>query len=155
MADTTDEAPARGRKRGLLIGGLLGLVAAAAGFFAVSTGLLPMTGHATSADGHAKGPEVTFLPVEQLIVSLGRGGESRHLRFDAQLEVAPQYAAEVETLMPRVVDVMNGYLRAVDIRDLEDPAALIRLRAQLLRRVQIVTGEGRVRDLLIMEFVLS
>jgi flagellar FliL protein len=29
------------------------------------------------------------------------------------------------------------------------------LRAQMLRRVQIVAGEGRIRDLLIMEFVLS
>ena len=32
---------------------------------------------------------------------------------------------------------------------------LVRLRAQMLRRVQMVTGEGRVRDLLITEFVLN
>jgi len=32
---------------------------------------------------------------------------------------------------------------------------LLRLRSQMLRRVQVVTGEGRVRDLLIMEFVLN
>ncbi len=53
------------------------------------------------------------------------------------------------------MDILNGYLRAVDVRDLEDPSALIRLRAQMLRRIQIVTGEGRVKDLLIMEFVLN
>jgi flagellar FliL protein len=29
------------------------------------------------------------------------------------------------------------------------------MRAQLLRRIQIVTGEGRVRDLLVTEFVLN
>jgi flagellar FliL protein len=57
--------------------------------------------------------------------------------------------------MPRVVDVLNGFLRAVDVTDLEDPAALLRLRAQMLRRVQIVTGEGAVRDLLVMEFVVN
>ena len=56
---------------------------------------------------------------------------------------------------PRVMDVLNSYLRAVEVSDLEDPSALISLRAQMLRRIQLVTGEGRVRDLLIMEFVLS
>jgi flagellar FliL protein len=32
---------------------------------------------------------------------------------------------------------------------------MARLRAQMLRRIQVVTGEGRVRDLLITEFVLN
>jgi len=43
----------------------------------------------------------------------------------------------------------------VETKDLEDPLALVRLRAQMLRRVQMVTGEGRVRDLLITEFVIN
>jgi flagellar FliL protein len=90
-----------------------------------------------------------------MIISIGRGGLARHLRFEAQLEVDPARASEVTTLMPRVVDVLNGYLRAVDVSDLEDPASLVRLRAQMLRRVQIVTGEGAVRDLLVMEFVVN
>jgi flagellar FliL protein len=51
--------------------------------------------------------------------------------------------------------VLNGYLRAVETSDLENPAALVRLKAQMLRRIQIVTGEGRVRDLLVSEFVLN
>ncbi len=41
------------------------------------------------------------------------------------------------------------------MRDLENPAAIQRLRAQMLRRVQVVTGEGRVRDLLVTEFILN
>jgi flagellar FliL protein len=51
--------------------------------------------------------------------------------------------------------VLNTYLRALSIADLEESTALVRLRAQMLRRVQIVTGEGRINDLLIMEFVLN
>jgi flagellar FliL protein len=31
----------------------------------------------------------------------------------------------------------------------------MRLRGQMLRRVQAVVGEGRVNDLLVMEFVLD
>ena len=57
--------------------------------------------------------------------------------------------------MPRVIDVLNSYLRALEIGDIADAAALVRLRAQMLRRIQIVTGAGRVNDLLIMEFVLN
>ena len=45
--------------------------------------------------------------------------------------------------MPRVVDVLNTFLRAVEPRDLEQPSALAPLRAQMLRRIQVVTGEGQ------------
>lgn len=62
---------------------------------------------------------------------------------------------EVTGIKPRVVDVLNSYLRAVDVATLEDPTAMLRIKAQMLRRIQIVTGEGRVRDLLISEFVLN
>ena len=48
-----------------------------------------------------------------------------------------------------------SYLRAIDTASIEDPHAMARLRAQMLRRIQIVVGEGRVRDLLITEFVLN
>jgi len=50
---------------------------------------------------------------------------------------------------------MNTYLNALEAARFEDPIALIKLRSQLLRRIQIVTGEGRVEDLLIMEFILQ
>ena len=73
----------------------------------------------------------------------------------AQLEVAAAYEADVTHLVPRVLDVLNSYLRAVNLSDLEESASLIVLRAQMLRRIQIVTGEGRVRDLLITEFVFN
>ena len=62
---------------------------------------------------------------------------------------------EVETVLPRVTDVLNSYLRALELDDLRDPLALTRLRAQMLRRIQVVVGKERVRDLLIMEFVLN
>jgi flagellar FliL protein len=71
------------------------------------------------------------------------------------LEVPKSYQEDVTKVLPRVVDVLNSYLSALEIEDLEDRAALTRLRAQMLRRVQIVTGQGRVNDFLIMEFVLT
>jgi flagellar FliL protein len=100
-------------------------------------------------------PDIAFVPIDQMVLSLGAAAEGRYLRFTAQLEVPSVHAGDVTLLKPRILDVLNGYLRAVDPAELEDPAALVRLRAQMLRRIQIVTGEGRVRDLLVTEFVLN
>ena len=100
-------------------------------------------------------PDIAFVAITPVVVTLGAEADSRHLKFTAQLEVAKPYAAEVTLLMPRILDVLNSYLRAISMAEIEDPSAMARLRAQMLRRVQIVTGEGRVRDLLITEFVLD
>ncbi len=159
-ADTgTSPAPAAPRKgrKGLLFGLVGALVMGGAGFYAVYAGLLDPSGLA--GGGHEAETtvmsDVAFVPMEPILVSLPPGGKARHLRFTGALEVEPAYAAEVTALMPRILDVLNTYLRAVEVRDLADPAAISRLRAQMLRRIQVVTGEGRVRDLLITEFVLN
>ena len=89
------------------------------------------------------------------MVSLPPGSSAKHLRFIGQLEVEPQTMKNVASLMPRILDTMNTYLRAVDVQDLEQPSSVPKLRAQMLRRIQVVAGEGQVRDLLITEFVLN
>jgi len=147
------------RRRGrLLVPGVavLALLTGGGGFYAAYAGLLPIPG-ASGAHGDPVEPLplIAFVPVDPVVVSLGHGAEDRHLRFRAQLEVNQPYEAEVAALLPRIVDVLNGYLRAVDAASLDQPTALIRTRAQLLRRVQMVTGEGRVRDLLVAEFVVN
>jgi flagellar FliL protein len=159
-SDTPEGAPAKGSKMPLIIGIVLALLGSGGGFFAAQSGMLNgaenLEEEGAHADSHAPAPKIaTFVALDPLVISLPRSGGRDHLRFSAQLEVAPEYADEVAAIKPRIVDVLNGYLRAVELADLEDPAALARLRGQMLRRVQIVTGEGRVFDLLIMEFVLS
>ena len=158
------EKPSR---KGLVIGLILALAGGGAGFYAsysgLVSGLIGGSGHAPAAEAQAtegttagtSGAEVGFVPLDPITISLGPRAESRYLRFSAQLEVAPALASEVEYLKPRIMDVLNVYLRALDPLELEEPAALLRLRAQMLRRVQIVTGPGFVSDLLVMEFVLN
>ena len=165
MADAeteTDAAdpPKKSGRKGLLIGLVLALALGGGGFYAVYAGLIL---DAPEAGAHGAGdpapiedlPPVAFVSLEPLVVSVGTSDDNRHLRFRAALEVEPGHEGDVTKVIPRVVDVLNSYLRAVEIADLENPSALIDLRAQMLRRIQLVTGEGRVRDLLIMEFVLN
>lgn len=154
-----EEAPKKKSKLPLIIGLVLMLACGGGAFFALYKGLIlappapePVV-HSSEPVPEAL-PDIAFVPLDPMVVSLSGQG-SKHLRFSAQLEVSKTYEHDVVLLKPRVMDVLNGFLRAVDVADLEDPAALIRLRAQMLRRIQIVTGEGRVRDLLIIEFVMN
>ena len=157
--ETGEEPPTKRSKLPLILGIVLACLGGAGGFFAVNMGLIGGTADEKEqvevTEEAEPLPELAFVPMETLVINLPEDARARHLLFTAQLEVDPQYTSEVEALLPRVVDILNGYLRAVKLAELEDPTALIRLRAQMLRRVQVVVGDGRVRDILIMEFVLN
>ena len=154
-----EEIPPKRSKLPLLIGLVLALAGGGGGFYATWSGMIlgpESAEHTEEEEHHAEAvPDVAFVPVDPLVVSLNGSSRAKHLKFRAQLEVPAAYQPDVEKLLPRVVDVLNSYLRALEVADLEDQSALTRLRAQMLRRVQIVTGQGRVNDLLIMEFVLN
>lgn len=160
-AEPDATTPEKKSKLPLIIGLIMAIAGGGGGFFAVKMGLLGGSAHESEAHdvvdaGHS--PEiaaVSFVALDPLVISLPADGGRTHLRFAAQLEVNPEFASEVESVKPRIVDVLNSYLRAVRIEELDNPTALTELRGQMLRRVQIVTGDRRVRDLLIMEFVLN
>lgn len=162
-ADVADAAP--NKKKGILVPLILGLLLAGAGggggFFAVRSGMLGGgDDHGEAAAGHESaslapmGP-VAFVPLDPMVVNLPPGSDRRYVSFTATLEVRPEAQGEVEAVKPRIVDVLNTYLRALEPSDLEDPTFLTRARGQLLRLVQLVTGEDRVRDVLVIEFVLN
>ncbi len=152
-----DVAPKKKSKKPLLIGLVLALILGGGGFYATWSGMIlgEGSGHVTQEAAVTALPAIAFVPLDPLVISLGSGSENRHLRFASQLEVNEANAEEVAKLQPRIIDVLNGYLRAIDVHEFDDPAALVRIRAQLLRRIQIVTGNGRVRDFLVTEFVLN
>ncbi len=154
-----EASPKKTSKIRLILGLLLATAGGGGGFFAVYSGMIlgaeSAETQATEDKLELEMPDVAFIEVAPLTVSLIDGARERHLRFRAQLETPGQYQSDVEKLLPRIIDVLNSYLRAVELADLKKASALVRLRAQMLRRVQVVVGEGRVNDLLIMEFVLN
>lgn len=166
----------------LLLGLVLGLAGAGGGFMATRMGLLALPGgetsqtdghdvpddhtgaedhmatedHATTDDGHGATSGVTsFVPLDPLVVNIADPSGRRFLRFVAQIETTPAHAAAIEAQKPRFADVLNGYLRAVDLADLEGAGTLDLLRGQMLRRLQTVAGDDAIHDLLIVEFVLN
>ena len=164
-----ETAPKSSRKP-LILGLVLALVGGGAGFGAVYMGALDSVLGGTAPDeggAHASGEShggapgamapapVAFVPLPPLTINVGSGPTAQILRFGAQLEVPATRVAEVEHLVPRVMDVLNLYLRALEPQELQEQAAILRLRGQMLRRVQIVAGPGAVSDLLVSEFVMN
>lgn len=177
MSDEAGKAPKKGGGgKMLLVGAVLALALGGGTFFVVYSGMVALPLPPANAPEHAEGdpggdhggeahaaavdpdapplPATAFAPLAPILVSLGDGQSLRQLQIVAELEVDPAQLAAVEQLQPRVRDVLTTYLRAVSPEDVADPAALLRMRAQMLRRVQVVTGEGMVRDMLVSEFVL-
>ena len=156
--DTEPEAPPKRSKLPMILGLVLALAGGAGGFYAVQSGLI-----GGKPDEKAKMPkeemepldEVSFVELPPMVIPIGTRPGMQHLRFRAQLEAHPGYAEDIAKIEPRIVDVLNGYLRAMDVAELADRGTLPKLRAQMLRRVQVVAGKGRVRDLLIMEMVVN
>ena len=161
MSDVEEEAEVAPRKKSrmpMLLGLVLALAGAGGGFYAAWSGMILSDGEKVAAKethGSKADAEIAYVAMEPLVISLRAPSTARHLKFRAHLEVPTTAQSDVEKVLPRVIDVLNSYLRAVEPQDLEDPAALTRLRAQMLRRVQVVAGDGLVNDLLIMEFVLT
>lgn len=162
MSDATltdEQVPKKASKLPLVMGLVLALLGGGAGFYATWSGMILGPGGADESAEKDSNPmalnDISFVELEPLIVSMSGSGTLSHLRFRAQLEVPSAYKADVELLEPRIIDVLNSYLRALRTSDIEDTSALARLRAQMLRRVQVVIGPDRVKDLLIMEFVIN
>lgn len=174
MADAAAEGGERPKKsRLILIAAGGALLLGGASFYAVWSGLVPLAGGKDAAQDEAKdttsegggsldrpyegtpGVLPAFVAMAPLTISLGPDAGARHLKVAVTLEIDPARREGVEATLPRVADVLNTFLRAVEPEFLADPRRMARLRAQMLRRVQLVTPQGSVRDLLIQEFVLN
>lgn len=96
-----------------------------------------------------------FLPMEPLVISLGSAASGKSLRFEGYLEINPGDESEITALMPRITDTLNTYLRAIEFADIEEPTSLLRIRLQMLKRVQLIVGNDKVRDLLVSKFLIG
>ena len=171
MSETADLEPTgedveeRGKSRApLLIAIALFAALGGGGFFATFSGMLalPIGGEeemAKEADEQASLREemlgVAYLPLDELVIPLSPKARARLLLFKAEIEVDQADLPAIEAIRPRIMDVFNTYLRVIEERDLEDPSATLRLRAQLLRRVKAVAEPVVPRDVLITAFVLK
>lgn len=93
-----------------------------------------------------------------MIVNLSSedGDDPRYLRLTVQLELKdPSKKAEVEAIIPRVVDQFQTYLRELRVQDLRGSAGIYRLQMELLWRVNQAAAPNEIKDVLFQEILIQ
>ena len=98
-----------------------------------------------------------FFPLEELIVNLNAGGrKSTFLKIRISLELADgEDISRIESVMPRIMDNFQVYLRELRIEDLKGSAGMYRLREELLTRVNAAAAPAKIRDVLFKEILVQ
>lgn len=101
--------------------------------------------------------EVFFVDVPEMLVNLNTGGKrTNYLKVQVTLELDSSKAAPMfETLMPRVIDNFQIYLRELRLEDLSGAAGPLRLKEELLIRINKATGANHVKDILFKEMLVQ
>lgn len=99
--------------------------------------------------------DTAFFVLDPLVVSINPIGRSRHLKVVLAVETAPEEADAIRQRALHIRDAYNTYLRSVDASIFEDPAAMSRMRSQLLRRTRAIAPDAEIKNVLITEFILT
>ena len=101
-------------------------------------------------------PPVFFDMPEFLVNMSAPDGAMRYLKLRVALEVPDADALpEIELLMPRIVDGFQVYLRELRPADLEGSAGIVRMKEELLRRLNLAIEPHHIRDVLFKEVVVQ
>ncbi|WP_339931863.1 flagellar basal body-associated FliL family protein [uncultured Brevundimonas sp.] len=119
----------------------------------------PAGGEANPALGTiAEGPDgVTFFTLPDMVVNIqSADGRPTFLKLKLTLEMAdPNLAYHLQTEAPRMQDMFQSFLRELRPDDLAGSAGTFQLRAELLRRVNLIAAPGKVDAVLIEEMLVQ
>ncbi len=102
-------------------------------------------------------PQVSFMDMPDIVVNIQTAdGSTAYLKLSVSLELkAAGEKAGMTALMPRVVDQFQGYLRELRVDDLRGSAGVMRIKEELLRRVNAAAAPYGVRDVLLKEMIVQ
>ena len=108
-------------------------------------------------EGDCASGRAVFYDLQELLVNLNTGGrKSSFLKIRISLELASaRDKAKVDTIMPRVIDNFQTYLRELRIDDLRGSAGMYRLREELLVRVNAAAAPAKIKDVLFKEMLIQ
>jgi len=157
--DDEIEAPAAAPKKKI---SLKLIIIAAAGLLVLGGGgaaaylLLGSSGHDKPAQADLK-PAI-FVDLPDVLVNLSNASADRtqYLKVKIVLELPdPSVVAQIQPLMPRVLDAFQTYLRELRPTDLDGSAGLYRLKEELTRRVNAAVAPNRITAVLFKEIVVQ
>lgn len=102
---------------------------------------------------------VVFLDMPDVLVNLSANSGSertQYLKVKVTLELPNEAtSAQVQPLMPRLMDAFQTYLRELRPSDLDGSAGLYRLKEELTRRVNAAIAPSRINAVLFKEIVVQ
>jgi flagellar protein FliL len=100
-----------------------------------------------------------FMDMPEVLVNLSNTGGNEHtqyLKVKVVLELPDQeLSAQIQPVMPRLMDTFQTYLRELRPTDLDGSAGLYRLKEELTRRVNAAIAPGRINAVLFKEIVIQ
>ncbi|MDP6404450.1 MAG: flagellar basal body-associated FliL family protein [Alphaproteobacteria bacterium] len=136
----------------LIIGGLVG---------AYFLGLLdPLLGDIAATEEGAESENLensVFFDLPEMLVNLNTGGKhTSYLKIRISLEVAdPLMLEQMEILQPRMVDRLQVFLRELRLEDLDGSSGLVRLKEEMLLRVNSAVKPLKVNDVLFKDMLVQ
>ena len=169
--ESQEEEPSdgEGKKKLFIVIGLILLLVVGGLAGAYFTGLLdPVVQMLVGGDPSIEGEDeqvseaeldsqAVFYDLEEILVNLNSGGrKSSFLKIRISLELnSDEDIPRLESVMPRVIDNFQVYLRELRIDDLKGSAGMYRLREELLRRVSAATAPVKIKDVLFKEMLVQ
>jgi flagellar FliL protein len=101
---------------------------------------------------------VAFFDLPDVMVNLsGASGErAQYLKLKVVLELPDQtMGAQIQPVMPRLMDAFQTYLRELRPADLDGSAGLYRMRDELTRRINAMLAPNHVNAVLFKEVVIQ
>jgi flagellar basal body-associated protein FliL len=109
--------------------------------------------HETNEKIEVTGPVV---PLDPFVVNLDEPGQSRYLKVTFQLElVKADSQAVIEKNKQVIRDAILSYLSGLKLADTLGVAAKDKLRADVMKKLEGIVGEHKVRRMFIQEFVVQ
>ncbi|HMH65841.1 MAG TPA: flagellar basal body-associated FliL family protein [Rhizomicrobium sp.] len=102
-------------------------------------------------------PKVAFSDMQDILVNIqSSDGTPAYLKLGVSLELEDEaQKAAMTPLMPRITDQFQAYLRELRLDDLKGSAGVLRLKEELLRRVNVAAAPYKVRDVLLKEMIVQ
>ncbi len=101
--------------------------------------------------------EAAFMDIPDIIVNIQTPDSTpAYLKLSVSLELDKvEEKATIEPVMPRIIDQFQGYLRELRVEDIRGSAGVMRLKEELLRRVNLAAAPTPVRDVLLKEMIVQ
>ena len=155
-----DAPKPKGKKKLVLIAGVVvALLVVVGGLGAM--GMLPFLHHAPPPKKNAQVASVShepvFIDLPEMVVNLD-AGPRREVFAKVQCRVEADSSADgalVTPAIPRIIDMLQTYLRAMRPEELKSGAGLYRLKEAFLARATIVVPAARLDDILFQELIIQ